>query len=131
MLKSMRKLWEKNLRKDGKMSLKRLFEFSSCTKIYRILYKKKKKLKKTLHSFPYWRLFWKSEIKTLVNESMQNALRAILAIFLTLSLIHKLCNPLDDSFDWLIPTNHQMEYIIGRLTQDLKVWWVRALIPRF
>ena len=41
----MRKLWEKNLRKDGKMSLKRLFE---SFKMYKDLQKfvQEKKLKK-------------------------------------------------------------------------------------
>ena len=40
---------------------------------------------------------------------------------LTPWLTHKLCNPLDDWLDRLIPTKHRMDYIIRRSTQELKV----------
>ena len=50
------------------------------------------------------------------------SLRALFTKFLTPSLSNEFCNPLDDWLDWLIPTNHQADYKIRRLTQELKSW---------
>ena len=62
--------------------------------------------------------------KKMVNKG----LRVFFTKHLTFELIHKLCNVLDDWLDWLIPTNHRTDYITGKLTQGLKVWWIRAIV---
>ena len=53
--------------------------------------------------------------------------RTLFTKFLTPGLTHELCNPLDDWLDWLISTSHQADYIIRRLTRELKVWWIKAM----
>ena len=49
-------------------------------------------------------------------------LRALFTKFLTPGLTREFCNPLDDWLDWLIPANHQADYKIRGLTQELKSW---------
>ena len=41
---------------------------------------------------------------------MIKILRALFTNFSTPGLTYKLCNPLDNWLDWLIPTNHQTDY---------------------
>ena len=48
--------------------------------------------------------------------------RALYTKILTLRLTHKLCKPLDDWLDWLIPTNYKMDYKIRWLTHEFKCW---------
>ena len=54
-------------------------------------------------------------------SDINKTLLTLFTKFLTSGLTGKLCYPLDDWLDWLIPTNHQTDYIILRLTRKLKV----------
>ena len=50
------------------------------------------------------------------------AIRTLFTKFLTPGLIREFCNPMDNWLNWLIPTNHQADYKIRVLTQELKSW---------
>ena len=74
-----------------------------------------------LKSFRHIQLFIR------VPEQFSNAVqcllhRALFTEFLTSGLTRELDNPLDDWLNWLIPTNHQGDYKIRGLTQELRSW---------
>ena len=62
----------------------------------------------------------------LLKISFSAAFRSLFTKFLTPELTHKSYNSLDDWLDWLIPINHQTDYIIRRLTWEFKVWRIRT-----
>ena len=67
----------------------------------------------------YYKLLYTAVVMPLRTSSNDASFRALLTKILTLGLICELGNPLDDWFDWLIPTSHLVGYVIHRLTQDL------------
>ena len=54
--------------------------------------------------------------------------RALFTKFFTPGKIRKSSSSLDDWLDWLIPTNHWTCYLKCKLTWELKIWWMRAIV---
>ena len=57
-------------------------------------------------------------LQSLFSESH----RPLFTKLLTLGLTCKICNPFDDWLESTSTTNHPTDYIIGKLTQKLKLW---------
>ena len=62
--------------------------------------------------------------------AMNLPIRLLFTKFSIFGLIGELGNPLDDWLDSFIPTNLRTDYLISKLTRQLKIWRIR-LIGRY